>query len=657
MGVTLAHGSYPHQAPGYATSGPVGATPGGRFGTAEVDAFAAPWECLRDDAAGAVDNVAPPAMRVLALQPRMRWPGDCGAQHLYRAHGVSAAADARSDDAGHPTDEEDDSTQGRLSSDSSADTSSDDTALGSDDDTSASPSESSSESDAESPSDRESESESSGALTSRSTTSGAGTARRRRSRGRVAVDAGGGAAAAAATAAATSTALPTPPSAAAAREPALAHVIPDAITHAPLVVDVTVALRAPPRGYDPSADPRGLPAHKPFEGSAPRRVPYGDHAYYCRIFRPVKRWATDLIYDVRTVRSRAGAAKLSADAISAIYSGAVTGLRRAAVNNSQETGQCDPSQIPPHHAASAHRKHARALARQLNRCKARVRKLVPDLDAAGLRALLDQPDRTADDAPSTPPVTNGAVGAAAALIAAPGGASLARAFDGAASPSTQAPQSLGADLAQLAVDARVARLARCARLLARQWKDSQRLARRAARKATAEALDSIIVNLESQRRTDPSKFFRDINRLTHNHTAAPIGHGHLPAPPFGAVVAYALELFTENRPPPGVLLGGWDRDMPQLPPPPSAASAFPPSGIPATGAEHNAYVAALERDVYLHLFPVTCASARDYKAPCADPAACPLCSDFGERIGVPLCAPVPRQPTSYLWPSPQDEQG
>jgi len=112
MGVTVAHGSFPHQAPAFATSGPVGALAGGRFGTAEVDAFVAPWECLRDGTTAGADGETPPAMHVLALPLRMRWPGDRGAQSQPdRALGASDAADARSDDVGHPTDDEGDSTQ------------------------------------------------------------------------------------------------------------------------------------------------------------------------------------------------------------------------------------------------------------------------------------------------------------------------------------------------------------------------------------------------------------------------------------------------------------------------------------------------------------------------------------------------------------------
>ena len=261
------------------------------------------------------------------------------------------------------------------------------------------------------------------------------------------------------------------------------------------------------------------------------------------------------------------------------------------------------------------------------------------------RPDLDVPPATGDAPPAAAaPSPAGASAAAAAEAAAAAAAALpthtppppARR---AAAPAGARTQSSGAALAQLAADARVARLVECARDLIRQLQDSQRLASRAARKATAEAFEAIVGKLESQRRADPSTFFREIDRLTHNPASAPVGYGHLPAPPFGAVVAYAMELFTETRQAPGVLQGGWDGDMPQSSPAPPTASAFPPSGVPPAGPEYNAYVDALEHEVYLHLFPVTCASARDYKAPCSAPVVCPLCSDFGERVTSYLSKP------------------
>jgi hypothetical protein len=51
------------------------------------------------------------------------------------------------------------------------------------------------------------------------------------------------------------------------------------------------------------------------------------------------RWARSVIYDARVARDRAGGAELSADAINAIYSGAVASLRRAAVRAAESGGQ------------------------------------------------------------------------------------------------------------------------------------------------------------------------------------------------------------------------------------------------------------------------------------------------------------------------------
>jgi len=68
LAVTIAHGSFPHQAAAYYTSRPVASAPSVQ-GTAEVDAILAPWGALR-----AVGSPPTSPMRVVALPQTMRWP-------------------------------------------------------------------------------------------------------------------------------------------------------------------------------------------------------------------------------------------------------------------------------------------------------------------------------------------------------------------------------------------------------------------------------------------------------------------------------------------------------------------------------------------------------------------------------------------------------
>jgi hypothetical protein len=91
MGVTIAHGSFPHQATAFMTSGPVAAAGADRCGSAEVDAFLAPWSALR--ATAAMPDVP---MRVVARGPCMGWPGTRGADD-----------DVQSDVVAHDSDDED----------------------------------------------------------------------------------------------------------------------------------------------------------------------------------------------------------------------------------------------------------------------------------------------------------------------------------------------------------------------------------------------------------------------------------------------------------------------------------------------------------------------------------------------------------------------
>ena len=586
MSVTVAHGSFPHQAAGFMTSGPVAAGGADRRGAAEVDAFLAPWSALRT-----TDASPDVPMRITALQPCMGWPGD-----------RDADGEAHSDDIAHDSEgggADSASAPGESAPGSDADEADDD-----DDANSVPPS---------------------------------GGARRERPGGAVPARAPA-AATGAAPSLSESRALPAayhPPAANSdsdtsdsdasgdgaegavpevdrqrqrQREIAAVAVvaatqrlppIPDALTHVPVMIDVYLGSRKAVGNAaldHPESDPRGLPPHTPHADSPhPRRVPYPDRAYYRRIFPAVARWAKGVIAAARAASEAAGGANLAPAAVSMIYADAIRGLRSAAVQpDPHANANRDPSQSNPQHLAEKYRRLARRAARRRNKLLSTLRRQAPDLDPAGIRALVAAPPD-----PTLPPP---------AAVAACGG-------ERRAGPSS------------VVHDARTYALAASVKAAIDEQRLYQRRAARVARKDVREQLHVVTGALEKQRRADPSGFFRSVEQLTQS---APTGPGYVLAPLYGPTINFAVDTFTESRPMPGVVNGDWDRDMPsaELPQPPPA---FPPPCGPPGQRGHDAYLDALEHEVYLHLFPVTRESASKYRAPCADAGACPLCTDFNER--------------------------